>query len=222
MKRSQSSQNTCRMRTGTVSTTLNITVNDAHNHFDRATILLDVLARADAPFLEMRSDEEESYYRGTTGETRYEEGNWKRVLQFEVQAEEDRRIRLPSLRVRDLDAEANSETLEAAARGLRTAASAIRELVGGVQVPQAFENHKIEQDATLRLDISVEHGKISLCSIRCPGVLFVEAEHDRDASRRTGPATDGDVVRQRLARARRRRPRCDRRDPPVTGCGAGS
>ena len=29
-------------------------------------------------------------FRGTTGETRYEEGNWKRVLQFEVDAEEDR------------------------------------------------------------------------------------------------------------------------------------
>ena len=36
------------------------------------------------------------------------------MLQFEVDAEEDRRIRLPSLRVRDLDAEANGETLEAA------------------------------------------------------------------------------------------------------------
>ena len=91
-------------------------------------------------FLEMRSDDEASLFRGTTGETRYEEGNWKRVLQFEVQAEEDRRIRLPSLRVRDLDAEANRDTLEASTRGLRTAASAIRELVGGVQVPQAFEN----------------------------------------------------------------------------------
>ena len=33
---------------------LNITVTDAHNHFDKATILLDVLARADAPYLEMR------------------------------------------------------------------------------------------------------------------------------------------------------------------------
>jgi len=175
---------------------LNITVHDAHNHYDKATILLDVASRPDAPYVEMRRDDEASYYRGTTGETRYDEGNWKRVLQFEVNAEEDRRIRLPSLRVRDLDAEANSETLEAATRGGMTAASAIRELVGGVQVPQAFENHKIEQDATLRLDISVEHGKISLCSIRCPGVLFVEAAHDRDASRRTGPATDGDVVRQ--------------------------
>ena len=35
----------------------------------------------------------------------------------------------------------------------------MRELVGGVQVPQAFENSKVEQDATPRLDISVEHGK---------------------------------------------------------------
>ena len=166
---------------------LNITVTDAHNHFDRATILFDVLARPDAPFLEMRSDDEASYFRGTEGETRYDEGVWKRVLRFEVQAEEDRRKRLPSLRVRDLDAEANRDTLEAAARGGRTAASAIKSW---------FEHHKIEQDATLRLDISVEHGKISLCSIRCPGVLFVEASHDADASRRTGPATDGDVVRR--------------------------
>ena len=46
-------------------------------------------------------------------------------------SEEDRRIRLPSLRVRDVDAEANSNT-RTAARGL-----AIRG-VGGVQVPQAL------------------------------------------------------------------------------------
>jgi ELWxxDGT repeat protein len=164
---------------------LNISVTDAHSHVDGATILLDVASRPDAPFVEMRSDEEASYFRGTEGETRYEEGVWERVLRFDVRAEEDRRIRLPSLRVRDLDAEANRDTLEAAARGLRTAASALRE-----------QHHKIEQDASLRLDISVEHGKISLCSIRCPGVLFVEASHDSEASRRTGEPTDGDVVRR--------------------------
>ena len=123
-----------------------------------ATILLDVASRPDAPFVEMRSDDEASYFRGTEGETRYDEGVMGAVLRFDVRAEEDRREAAVFANKRR-GQRRRIVTRWKPLRGLRTAASAI-ELVGGVQVPQAFENHKIEQDATFRLDISVEHGKI--------------------------------------------------------------
>lgn len=175
---------------------LNITVSDVRGAEDRATVLLDVARVADAPYVEIREDDEASYMRGTTGATRYVDGAWARAHAFDVTCDEDRRVRLPSLRVRDVDAEANAEVLEAAARGGVYAASAIRNLVGGVQVPQAFEGPKVEQDASLRLDISVRYGKVSLCATRCPGVAFVEAFPDSEAARRTGPVTDADVVRE--------------------------
>ncbi|KAH8062448.1 hypothetical protein JL722_3366 [Aureococcus anophagefferens] len=139
---------------------LNISVVDGKGHDDAATIILDVDRAPDRPFLEARADEAAPLYRygGFGGPT----GAWGPAAALEdapLLTSEDVRFRLPTLRVRDVDAEANADAVAAAGRAGETAADAIRELVRGREVPNALEGPKVEVEARLTLRVSVHFGK---------------------------------------------------------------
>ncbi|KAH8067655.1 hypothetical protein JL721_7504 [Aureococcus anophagefferens] len=168
---------------------LNISVVDGKGHDDAATIILDVDRAPDRPFLEARADEAAPLYRhgGFGGPT----GAWGPAAALEdapLLTSEDVRFRLPTLRVRDVDAEANADAVAAAGRAGETAADAIRELVRGREVPNALEGPKVEVEARLTLRVSVHFGKVSLCALKCPGVSFLEPDYAFEARRRAGVA----------------------------------
>ncbi|KAK7242594.1 hypothetical protein SO694_00016060 [Aureococcus anophagefferens] len=168
---------------------LNISVVDGKGHDDAATIILDVDRAPDRPFLEARADEAAPLYRygGFGGPT----GAWGPAAALEdapLLTSEDVRFRLPTLRVRDVDAEANADAVAAAGRAGETAADAIRELVRGREVPNALEGPKVEVEARLTLRVSVHFGKVSLCALKCPGVSFLEPDYAFEARRRGGVA----------------------------------
>ncbi|KAH8058021.1 hypothetical protein JL722_6567 [Aureococcus anophagefferens] len=93
---------------------LNISVVDGKGHDDAATIILDVDRAPDRPFLEARRGRAALPLRRPAPDGRV--GPAAALEDAPLLTSEDVRFRLPTLRVRDVDAEANADAVEVEAR----------------------------------------------------------------------------------------------------------
>lgn len=170
---------------------LNITVFDSQGQNDFASIVLLVERAFDAAYLEMRvADRTQSNLLRRRNQILDQDGSWEHAAvaassvfaNFETL--EDMKVRLPPLRVRDPDAEANEFSTEAAGLGAAAAAAAIVD---------SYYGHAVDINNQLRLRISCNHGKIQLCSQKCAAVGFVAAGTDAEEARRVSIASLSNV-----------------------------